>query len=472
MPSFNCLDDPIVAIATASGRGGIGVIRISFGRAYATALEIAERLTGKKLIPRIATYTNFFCDEKKIIDQGIAIYFPEPNSYTGEAVLELQAHGGRVIMQMLLREVIKVGKCIDLRHAEPGEFTKRAYLNDKLDLVQAEAIADLITANTEAAVKSASRSLMGNFSKKIKQIQSAITDLRVIVEACLDFPEEDVDVFDEKNIYLNLTNIKSSLFETIRQAKTGILLNDGITVVLTGPPNVGKSSLLNKLVDNDVAIVSDEAGTTRDKIQYTIQIKGIPINIVDTAGLRNTQNLVEKMGIERTLQALEHADCVLCLIECYDRSHHDFDLDTVIRSRVNKTTKLIRVINKIDLLNKQSSYVKLSAGQNEYCAEVQLSVNKNYGLDLLKQAILDAIGVSSDLEDSSVFSARERHVTMMLKADFYLDQAVILIKNYGENIELFAENLRLAQQALGEIVGELSSDELLGEIFSRFCVGK
>lgn len=470
------LQDPIVAIATANGRGGIGVVRISFGGANDSARAIAECITGKKLLPRVATYTQFFSNDGQVVDEGVAIYFPEPCSYTGEAVLELQAHGGQVILQLLLREVIRIGRSIGIRNAQPGEFTKRAYLNNKLNLVQAEAVADLIEASTEEAAKSAARSLRGGLSKEVEKIQEALTGLRVLVEASLDFPDEEIDCTRDYDLFARLKAIKKMLKQALAKAKTGVLLNNGLTVVLTGRPNVGKSSLLNALADDDVAIVSDEEGTTRDRLEKTIHIHGFSVNVIDTAGLRETKNVVEKMGVDRALRAIEEADCILHLIECNESENSSFDALSMIDSCAKKGSKLIRVKNKIDLYSLDAKYVQISADEEkDRCfAEVYLSAKSKIGLVLLKQAILDASGVAgSDVEGSQdVFSARERHIDLLSKAYDYVSTALSMINCGAESIELFAEELRLAQEFLGQIAGQISSDELLGEIFGRFCIGK
>lgn len=476
MSSFS-LQDPIAAIATANGRGGVGIIRISFGAANSHAINVAERLTGKKLMPRVATHTQFLSFDGVVVDEGIAIYFPAPNSYTGETVIELQGHGGQVILQLLLHEVLKIGRFIGMRVAEAGEFTKRAYLNDKLNLAQAEAVADLIEASTEEAAKSAARSLRGGLSDEIKKINDVLTDLRVFIEACLDFPEEEFNFIHDTKLFNKIRKVKDDVERLIRKARTGVLLNNGVTVVLTGRPNVGKSSLLNALAEEDVAIVSPEEGTTRDKIQRTIQIQGFPVNVVDTAGLREATDIIEKMGVERALNALNQADCVLHLVDRLEEEY--FSEFNFIQSYITNTTnvRFIRVINKIDLHGKLPQYFPLTSSSSKSCyfSEVYLSAKNNCGLNFLRQAILDAVGISNSgqLEESgSTFSARERHIQLLSQAVDHIDSALMILENYSENVELLAEELRLAQRALGEIIGQISSDDLLGEIFSRFCIGK
>jgi tRNA modification GTPase len=441
--------ETIAAIATAPGRGGIGVVRIS-GRGLA---PISLALLGHSLVPRHATYTAFLDEDGSIVDQGIAIFFPAPHSYTGEDVLELQGHGGTAVLRILLQRCLALGA----RAAHPGEFTQRAFLNDKLDLVQAESVSDLIDATSEQAVRSASRSLQGDFSKAIHSLVVQLIDLRMLVEAAIDFPEEELELVSAARCEEKLAGICSELERIFGLAQQGSILREGAHIVLVGQPNVGKSSLLNRLSGEDVALVSEIAGTTRDLIRQAINIEGVPLHIIDTAGLRESQDVVEQMGIERTKQAMQKADAILILMEAQQEehvAHHN------VLALVPPNIPRLYVINKIDLLQ-QEARLEVRDG-NSY---IYLSAKTEAGIDLLRNKILQLTGWQGE---SGVFMARERHLQALTQAKQRLQNAVAIIAQP----ELFAEELRLAQNALSQITGEFSSDDLLGEIFSRFCIGK
>ncbi|MEN9454889.1 MAG: tRNA uridine-5-carboxymethylaminomethyl(34) synthesis GTPase MnmE [Pseudomonadota bacterium] len=442
--------DTIAAIATAPGRGGVGVIRIS-----GTDLKpLAEAIVGKLPLPRYATYANFKAADGAVLDQGLALYFPGPGSFTGEDVLELQGHGGPVIMRLLLQRCVELGA----RLAEPGEFTKRAFLNDKLDLAQAEAVADLIDASSEQAARSAVRSLQGAFSTEVTALVEQLINLRMLVEATLDFPEEDIDFLEAANAVGKLQDIMQQLTRVLQTARQGAILREGIHVALIGQPNVGKSSLMNSLAGDEVAIVTDIAGTTRDTIRELIHIDGVPMHIIDTAGLRETSDQVEQIGIERTWKAIDKADIALLLL---DSRHGLTEAEQTILTRLPSSLKLLKVFNKIDLSGEQPGL-----GELDGIPVVYLSAKQHIGIDLLRQQLLQAVGYRS--EGEGVFMARERHLNAIHRARKSLETA----HQNWQQIELFAEELRLAQHALSEITGEFSADDLLGEIFSRFCIGK
>ena len=442
--------DIIAAVATAQGRGGVGVVRIS-GR---DVRAIANGILGRLSPPRHATYGNFLDDKGDVLDQGIALYFPAPHSYTGEEVLELQGHGGPAVLQLLLQ------RCLDLgaRLAQPGEFTRRAFLNDKLDLAQAESVADLIDANTAEAAKSAMRSLRGEFSAAIHELLADLIHLRMMVEAMLDFPEEEVDIIDIKRRDALLSSIKLKLQRTLDSAKQGSLLREGAHVVIAGQPNVGKSSLLNRLSGEDLALVSDIPGTTRDVIRQAIQVRGVPLHIMDTAGLRQSEDEVENMGIARTHQTLSRADLILLLL---DASRGMTAGDEAILAGLPAEIPRLLVYNKADLLT-----VKATDNAETHGPFVFVSAKTGEGLEELLSKLLDAVGWRD--QESGSFMARERHLRALALAQTHLCQAQTVLAT----AELFAEELRLTQNALNEITGEFSSDDLLGEIFSRFCIGK
>jgi len=466
MPSDS---DPIVAIATASGRGGIGVVRVSTGRAgepAARALMLA--LTGQALVARHASYLPFLDGNGAVLDRGIALYFPAPHSYTGEHVLEFQGHGGPVVLQLILQRCIEAGHAFGVRVAEPGEFTRRAFLNDKLDLAQAEAVADLIEASTAAAARSASRSLSGAFSRAVHALVDDVVALRVLVEATLDFPEEDIDFLEAANARGKLAHIRAQLACALAQARQGALLRAGLSVVLAGLPNVGKSSLLNALAGAELAIVTPVAGTTRDRITQTIQIEGIPLHIIDTAGLRDAQDEVEKIGIERTWGEIARADLVLHLLDAQTGITPE---DDAIATRFPAHVPVLRVFNKTDLTGEPPSVQRHQNAQRDMVCDVRLSAKTGQGLALLRAELLRLAGwQASDTQD--VYLARERHLVALRAAAAHLAQADAHAQQNAHALDLFAEELRLAQHELGAITGEQTSDDLLGEIFGRFCIGK
>ena len=444
------LPDTIAAIATASGAGGIGVVRVS-GPAVQL---IAAQVLGSCPAPRHASYLDFKQANGDLIDRGIAIFYPNPHSYTGEDVLELQAHGGTALMQILLARCIALGA----RQAEPGEFTRRAYLNDKIDLAQAEAVADVINAATIEAAKSAVRSLSGEFSQRINALLLKLIDLRMFVEACLDFPEEEIDFITQGRVAEKLASIITELNSVFSKAKQGSLLREGINVVLVGQPNVGKSSLMNQLAGEEIAIVTSIAGTTRDTIKNAIQINGVPLHVIDTAGLRETDDEVEKFGIARTWQAAESANIALLLV---DAAHGITETEKSILARLPQEIRKIWVHNKIDVANELPLVKEINGATHIY-----LSAKTGAGLELLKSHLLKLAGYENNSE--GVFMARARHLEALLKVETHLSIAGQQIKS----AELLAEELRISQAALGSITGEFTPDDLLGEIFSKFCIGK
>jgi tRNA modification GTPase len=452
--------DTIVAIATPPGRGGVGIVRVSGAR----AVEIAVAICGKTLAPRIASHSQFRDANNETLDDGIALFFRAPASFTGEDVLELHAHGSPMVLQALVRRAIELGA----RHAEPGEFTKRAYLNGKLDLAQAEAVADIIDAATESAARAAVRSLTGEFSKHIQTLQDRLIRLRMFVEATLDFPEEDVEFIEQEKAREQLASTRAALEAVIAQAAQGQLLHDGIRVVLAGAPNVGKSSLLNALAGEDVAIVTPIAGTTRDTVRTRVSVNGLPVEIIDTAGLRDTDDPVEKIGIERTRAAIADADLALLLI---DASDADSDIGALIRELPTSLPRIV-VANKVDLVQETvgAALPRNSDRTRPIAAEplLQVSAKTGEGIDALRSAIETQVGYEH--RESGTFSARERHVTALKRTLTHLDAARQHLDHVA--LELFAEELRLAHECLGEITGEFTADDLLGEIFSRFCIGK
>lgn len=463
--------DPIVAIATAPGRGGIGVVRVSAGRAGAGATEaLMLALTGQSLSARHASYVPFLDGAGTVLDRGIALYFPAPHSYTGEHVLELQGHGGPIVLQLVLQRCIEAGRAFGLRLAEPGEFTRRAFLNDKLDLAQAEAVADLIEASTEAAARSAGRSLDGAFSRDIHALVDDVVTLRMLVEATLDFPEEEIDFLEAADARGKLSSIRAQLDHVLSEARQGALLREGLAVVLAGQPNVGKSSLLNALAGAELAIVTPVAGTTRDKISQTIQIEGIPLHVIDTAGLRDTEDEVEKIGIERTWNEIGRADVVLHLLDA--RTGMTVE-DDAIAGRFPAGVPVVRVLNKTDLTGAAPEVAKRQVGEAgdvaEVC-EVRLSAKQGDGVALLRTELLRIAGWQAHAPN--VYLARERHLIALRTAREHLAQAAAHGEQNAQALDLFAEELRLAQESLNSITGEFTSDDLLGVIFSRFCIGK
>ena len=466
------LDDrTICAIATAPGKGAIGVVRVSGPRPEevdAIVAAVVGAAAGRNLQPRSATYGPFLAGDGSVIDYGLALLFPAPQSYTGETVLELQGHGGPVVMQMLLQRVLQAGSAAGLRLARPGEFTERAFLNDKMDLAQAEAVSDLIEASTEQAARSATRSLQGLFSGQIAELAEQLLALRMLVEATLDFPEEEIEFLASANALGRLAAIESQLHKVLATARQGALLRQGLSVVLVGAPNVGKSSLLNALAGAEVAIVTPIAGTTRDRVTQAIAIDGVPLNIIDTAGLRETGDPIERIGIERTWTEVERADVVVHLVDrpadaavSNQARQADDELFGLIDSRAPAGAARITVVNKIDL-----------SGEAPGAADglVRLSALTGDGIDLMRRALLQAAGFQPGAED--VFTARERHLQALREAL----EHVALARGHGQQgdraLDLFAEELRLAHQALGQITGAVTADDLLGVIFSRFCIGK
>ncbi len=443
-------NDTIAAIATASGAGGIGIVRVS----GPLSKQIAAQILGSCPPPRYAAYLDFKQADNELIDRGIAIYYQSPHSYTGEDVLELQGHGGTALMQILLARCIELGA----RQATPGEFTHRAYLNDKLDLAQAEAVADVVNAATAEAAKSAVRSLSGEFSMAINALLAELINLRMYVEACLDFPEEEIDFITQGRVAEKLAANQSALDNIFNKAKQGVLLRDGINVVLIGQPNVGKSSLMNALSGEELAIVTPIAGTTRDSIKSEIQINGVPLHVIDTAGLRDTEDEVEKIGIARAYRATESAHVALLLI---DAAHGIGNQEKSILQRLPDEIVKIWVHNKIDVSKEEPKII-----EKDNDVHVYLSAKTGAGLTLLKDHLLKLVGYQQNSE--GVFMARARHLSALDNVKVHLDNA----KQQLNMPELVAEELRLAQLALSSITGEFTPDDLLGEIFSKFCIGK
>ncbi len=461
--------DPIVAIATAPGRGAVGIIRLS-GRSLSA---ISQALCARTLSPRQATYTPFLDADGRPIDQGLAIYFAAPHSFTGEDVLELQAHGGPVVLQLLLARCLElaaqpghdgVALLPHLRLAQPGEFSERAFLNHKIDLAQAEAIADLIDASTAAAARSATRSLSGAFSQHIHQLREALIHLRMLVEATLDFPEEDTDFLRQADARGQLTRLQQSVAGVLGRATQGALLREGIKVVLAGQPNAGKSSLLNALAGAELAIVTAVPGTTRDKIQQTIQIEGVPVHVIDTAGLRDSADEVEQIGIARTWDAIEQADAVLFLHDLTRSNTPEYIADDEAISRA-MCQKLSQKVPVIEVWNKADA-----APAAQVSGGLMLSAKTGIGLEALRQRLLAVAGWQAVPE--GVFTARARHVQALQTVQVHLLQAQAQLDAPSQALDLLAEELRLAQNNLNQITGEFSSDDLLGVIFSSFCIGK
>ena len=460
---------PIAAIATAPGRGGIGVVRVS----GATVAPIIQAICGAALAPRRATYLPFRDADGRAIDHGIAIHYPAPHSYTGEDVLELQGHGGPVVMRLLLARVLEAGAAQGTRLAAPGEFTQRAYLNDRMDLAQAEAVADLIDATTEAAARSAARSMQGEFSGAVHALVDSLIELRMLVEATLDFPEEeDVDWLTRHDAQGRLDALREHLARLLASARQGALLRTGLNVVLAGRPNVGKSSLLNALAGQDVAIVTPIAGTTRDRVIQAIELDGIPLNVIDTAGLREAADEVERIGIERTWQEVARADVVVRLRAARSagsgEAGPDADADDVgaqasaIAARLPAGVPVIDVVNKVDLTGRPARIDAHGA--------IHLSARTGEGMALLRERLLAVAGWENAGE--GVVLARERHLQALREAAGHLVEADAQLRAAARMPELFAEELRLAQRALESITGRFSADDLLGEIFGRFCIGK
>lgn len=448
-------NDIIAAIATPPGQGGVGIVRIS----GPNLRSIATAITGRLPEPRRAELSDFLDVQGEVLDRGIALFFPAPHSYTGEDVLELQGHGGTAVMNLLLDRCLQLGA----RLAEPGEFTLRAFLNDKLDLVQAESVADLIEASSAEAARSAMRSLKGEFSATIQKLVQSLIDLRVLVEATLDFPEEEIDFLQSARAMEQLQIIQEQLEQVLLASRQGSLLQEGVKVVLVGQPNVGKSSLLNQLAGDDVAIVTEIPGTTRDTIRQSIQLAGVPIHLIDTAGLRETSDIVEQHGIARTHAAIQQADMVLLLADC---RHGLTSADQTVLAGLPARLPVLTVYNKIDLLNQAPRVEQNSLGKAVY-----LSAKQGEGIELLRATLLETVGWQANLAGGGVFMARQRHLRALMQAKAALECAATWL-NDACQLEMLAEELRMAQQALSSITGEFTADDLLGEIFSSFCIGK
>ncbi|HTJ98551.1 MAG TPA: tRNA uridine-5-carboxymethylaminomethyl(34) synthesis GTPase MnmE [Bordetella sp.] len=496
---------PIAAIATAPGRGGVGIVRVS----GASLSILVRRLFQRDLTPRHAHLLPFTTADGEMLDEGIAIFFPAPHSYTGEDVLELQGHGGPAVLRRVLKLCLDAGRDMGLRIAEPGEFTQRAFLNGRIDLAQAEAVADLVEATSDAAARGAMASLSGVFSQKVNALADRIVHLRMLVEATLDFPEEEIDFLEKYQARPMLEALSADLRGIIAQTRQGVILREGLHVVLAGRPNVGKSSLLNALAGDEVAIVTPIAGTTRDKVVQEIHLDGIPLHIVDTAGLRETDDPVEQIGIARTWKEIERADVILHLQDA--TSVGEEALDAGIAARLPAGTPVLEVINKIDLVTSPDTHhaamdgiaaglhgpdpsthpapgddiaaVKRRSKDYEFSTEamvdappasgnavLRISARTGTGLDTLRKALLDIAGWNPGAE--SPWLARERHLRALQQAEEHLAVATAHAAQDDRVLDLFAEELRLAHESLSSITGAFTSDDLLGEIFSRFCIGK
>lgn len=451
------ISDTIAAIATATGRGGVGIVRVSGPKAK----QVAEQLLTVSLQPRHAHYCDFTSHQGEVLDQGIALFFPGPNSFTGEDVLELQGHGGPVILDLLLREITQLG----IRLARPGEFSERAFLNDKLDLAQAEAIADLIDATTEQAARNALHSLQGAFSKRINELVEALIHLRIYVEASIDFPEEEIDFLSDGKVARDLEGIIGKLASVFKEAKQGALVRDGMRVVIAGRPNAGKSSLLNALSGRESAIVTSIEGTTRDVLREHIHIDGMPLHIIDTAGLRESPDEVEQIGIQRAWQEIQQADRVLLLIDSRQTTlTNPHQIWPEFVDQLPDPSKITLVRNKIDLSGEAAGLFETDAA-----TYIGISAATGAGVDSLKHHLKNIMGFSDSGE--SGFTARRRHLDALARAENFLASGKAQLQGYAAG-ELLAEDLRQAQNALGEITGEFTPDDLLGRIFSSFCIGK
>lgn len=450
--------DTIAAVATAPGRGGVGIVRVSGPRARAIAIT----LSGREPTPRHAHYGPFHADDGEVIDEGLLLFFPGPHSFTGEDVLELHGHGGPVVLDMLLQRCVELG----VRLARPGEFSERAFLNDKLDLAQAEAIADLIEACSAQAARNAVRSLQGEFSRRVHQLTERLIQLRIYVEAAIDFPEEEIDFLADGHVLAQLDGVRTELSTVLREAGQGALLRDGMTVVIAGRPNAGKSSLLNALAGRETAIVTDIAGTTRDVLREHILIDGMPLHVVDTAGLRDTEDQVERIGVQRALSAIGEADRILLVVDASAPEASDPSaLWPEFLDFSPEPGKVTLIRNKADLTGEAIVLRCDNDGQ----ATLSLCARSGEGLELLREHLKHCMGYEQTAESS--FSARRRHLDALRLADEHLRHGHDQLTLAGAG-ELLAEDLRLAQQALGEITGAFSSDDLLGRIFSSFCIGK
>ena len=471
--------DPIIAIATAPGRGAVGIVRVS-GPHLKTW---ADAFCGKPLQARQAHYLPFKDDQGEPIDQGLAIFFPGPHSYTGEDVLELQAHGGPVVLQLLLARCIELAESVNphtgkvllqgLRLAQAGEFTQRAFLNDKIDLAQAEAIADLIDASTSAAARSASRSLAGVFSQEIHTLRDSLVHLRMLVEATLDFPEEEIDFLQKADAQGQLERLQTQLEKVLVRTQQGALLREGIKVVIAGQPNAGKSSLLNALAGAELAIVTPIAGTTRDVVQQTIQIEGVPIHIIDTAGLREGEGIdeVEQIGIQRAWAQIAGADAVLFLHDL-TRSHDpeylqaDLKIQGSLAAQLPHGVTVLNVWNKFDLAPDASTPRTTDKASHD----IDLSAKTGLGIEQLRAKLLQTAGWQPASE--GLYLARARHVQALKRVQSHIEMADAHLRAQAQSLDLLAEELRLSQTALNEITGEFNADDLLGVIFSSFCIGK
>ena len=449
---------PIAAIATAPGRGGIGIVRVS-GPSLGPFIYA---LLGRTLTPRYASFGPFPDSEGQAIDQGISIYFAAPHSYTGEDVLELQGHGGPAVMHALLKRCLRVGLPFGVRTAAPGEFTLRAFLNDKIDLAQAEAVADLIDASSETAARAAMASYRGDFSKRVEHIANQIVELRMLVEATLDFPEEEIEFLEKFQARARLISIQNELGDVLAQSQQGMVLREGLHVVLAGEPNVGKSSLLNALAGQDLAIVTDIAGTTRDKVSQVIHLDGVPITIIDTAGLRDTDDKIEALGIARSWAEIERADVVLHLL---DVQYPTSPLDSKIELRRSAKSVVLSVFNKCDLIDSDTHSLLRNHQEGLF-----VSAKTGDGLAGLRTRLLTLAGWQPSQE--SPWLARQRHIDALTSAQEALSCAQAYADQNDRVLDLFAEELRLAHDHLGSITGRMTPDDLLGEIFSRFCIGK
>jgi tRNA modification GTPase len=460
-------EDPIAAVATAPGRGAVGIVRVS-GRGLAA---LAQAITGRTLKPRFAHYGPLLDAHGAAIDQGLALFFPAPHSYTGDDVFELQAHGGPVVLQLLLARCLEAAAQTDvatgrallphLRLAQPGEFTLRAFLNGKIDLAQAEAVADLIDANTEAAARSATRSLAGALSREVAALARRLIELRTLVEATLDFPEEEIDFLEKADARGRLAAIGTDIDQVLDRTRQGALLAEGMTVVLAGQPNVGKSSLLNALAGAELAIVTPVPGTTRDKIGQTIQIEGVPVHVVDTAGLRESQDEVERIGIARSWREIDNADAVIFLHDLTRAGLADYETgERAVAARLGDPARVLHVFNKSDASNAPVA-----------TAGLRMSALTGAGLTDLRRALLERAGWHASPQ-GDVYIARTRHVQALQRTREHVATAQALAARADAALDLLAEELRLAHHALGEITGRWSADALLGEIFGRFCIGK
>ena len=475
--------DPIAAIATAPGRGAVGIVRVSGPSIGA----IIDALCGQTLRPREATYLAIQASDGSAIDRGLAIHFPAPNSYTGEDVLELQVHGGPVVLQLVLARCVEAALAINpstgepwlprMRLAQPGEFTQRAFLNDKIDLAQAEAVADLIDASTEAAARGASRSLAGEFSREVHELRDALIHLRMLVEATLDFPEEEIDFLRKSDAQGQLDRLREALLRVKQRTSQGVLLREGIKVVIAGQPNAGKSSLLNALAGAELAIVTPIAGTTRDKVQQTIQIEGVPVHVIDTAGLREGGDEIEQIGIARAWDEIGMADAVLFLHDMTRANATNYiaadaDIQRALAQKLTHKTPVVDVWNKVDIAGHAGVPVSVgNPGLEPVPSQaLRLSAKTGEGLDALRRRLLDIAGWQTGAQ--GVYIARERHMLALARVDTHLIDAATHLASRAQALDLLAEELRLAQNALSEITGEFTPDDLLGVIFSSFCIGK